>query len=329
VGSAPEEWLPLRTPDFYQSIRVDLITGNPVVRIDPAAHKVFLRDGRELSYGSMLLATGAEPRSLKIGGADLPHVYRLRTLADSRALIAAAAAHKTCVVIGSSFIGLEVAASLRQRGVSVSVVGPDAVPLGKILGNDAGRFIQNIHEEHGVRFSLNTTPRAIHQDRVELANGSSIETGFVVMGVGVSPRTSLAEAAGLNVNNGVIVDEQLRTSAPDIFAAGDIARYPEHVSGEQTRIEHWVVAERQGQAAARAMLGIGKPFREVPFFWSAHYGVTISYVGHAASWDGYEIQGDLEKRDACVLYRRNGKIVAAATIGRDLESLKLETILES
>jgi NADPH-dependent 2,4-dienoyl-CoA reductase/sulfur reductase-like enzyme len=202
------------------------------------------------------------------------------------------------------------------------------VPLGKILGNELGGFIRDLHEQHGVRFFLNATPGAVREDRVELGDGQSVEADLVVLGVGVSPRTPLAEAAGIKVENGVIVNEALRTSAADIFAAGDVARYPEPVSAEQARIEHWVVAERQGQAVARTMLGIGGDFREAPFFWSQHYDVTIAYVGHASSWDSCEIRGDLQKRDICAIYRRNAKIIAVATIGRDLLSLRVEAALE-
>jgi len=328
AGTAQEDWIPLRTREYYESIQVELITGDPAVGIRPADHQVSLRSGRTLGYGAMLLATGAEPRSLSIEGADLPHVYRLRSLADSKAIIAKAQRAGTCAVIGSSFIGLEVAASLRHRGLQVSVIGQESVPLGKVLGVEIGRFIQSLHEQQGVRFFLTTTPRSIREDRVDIGEGEFIQADFVILGVGVSPRTSLAEAAGIRVDNGVIVSETLRTSAPDVFAAGDLARYPEPVSGEQARIEHWVMAERQGQAVARSMLGIGGAFREAPFFWSQHYDVTIAYVGHASSWDSCEIQGDLEKRDACAIYRRNGRIIAVATIGRDHLSLSVEAALE-
>ncbi len=333
AGTASEDWIPLRTREYYESIHVDLITGDPAIRISPADHKVSLRSGRTLSYGALLLATGAEPRSLPIEGANLPHVYKLRTLADSNAIIARAQQARKCVVIGCGFIGLEVAASLRNRGLEVSVIAQDAIPLGKILGPELGGFIQRLHEQHGVRFLMNATPRAIHTDRVELSDGHSVEADLVILGVGVSPRTALAEAAGIKTNDGVIVDETLRTSAANVFAAGDMARYPEPVSGEPARIEHWVVAERQGQAVARSMLGIGGAYRDTPFFWSQHYDVAIAYVGHAASWgasemDTCEVKGDLEKHDACAIYRHGGKVVAVATIGRDLVSLRVEAAME-
>src|ERR1700733_9353532 len=329
AGSAPEEWIPLRTPDYYQSIQVDFVAGNPAIRIRPDEHNVSLRDGRTLDYGALLLATGAEPRSLSIKGSDLPHVFRLRTLADGNAIIAKAQQARNCVVIGSSFIGLEVAASLRSRGREVTVISQDSVPLGNILGKELGRFVQSLHEKHGVRFLLDTKPQAILDDKVEIGQGHSVDADLVVLGVGVSPRTSLADEAGIKVDNGVVVDEMLRTSAPDVFAAGDIARYPEPVSGEQTRIEHWVVAERQGQSVARSMLGIGGPFRQAPFFWSQHYDVQISYVGHAAQWDSCQIDGDPDKSDACAVYRRGDGIIAVATIGRDRLSLQVEAAMEA
>jgi len=328
AGTATEDWIPLRTREYYESIQVELVTDDPAVRISPADHQVVLRSGRGLNYGTLLLATGAEPRSLSIVGADLPHVYRLRTLADSKAIIARAQQVATCAVIGSGFIGLEVAASLRQRGLQVSVIGQESVPLGKVLGEEFGRFIQNLHEQHGVRFFPKATPRAIRERSVEIGDGSLVEGDMIVLGVGVSPRTSLAEAAGIKTDRGVVVNEMLRTSAPDVFAAGDVARYPEPVSGEQARIEHWVTAERQGQAVARSVLGIGGAFRDVPFFWSQHYEVSISYVGYAQSWDSCEIRGTLERHDACATYRRNGRAVAVATIGRDRLGLSVEAALE-
>jgi len=329
AGSAPEEWIPLRTPDYYQSIRVELVTGNPVARLHPEAHNVSLQDGRTLTYGALLLATGAEPRSLSINGSNLPHVFRLRTLADSNAIIAKAQQARNCVVIGSSFIGLEVAASLRSRGREVTVISQDSVPLGNILGKELGRFVQRLHEKHGVRFLLDTKPQEIFDDRVEIGQDRSVDADLVVLGVGVSPRTSLAAEAGIQVDNGVVVDEMLRTSALDVFAAGDIARYPELVSGELTRIEHWVVAERQGQSVAHSMLGIGGPFRQTPFFWSQHYDVQISYVGHASKWDSCQIEGALDKSNACAVYRRTDRIIAVATIGRDHLSLQVEAAMEA
>jgi apoptosis-inducing factor 3 len=328
AGKAPEDWIPLRTRDYYESIHVELVTTDPAVRIDPVAQESTLRSGRVLRHGTLLLATGAEPQSIPIEGARLPHVHRLRTLADSNAIIANSKRAKRCVVIGSSFIGLEVAASLRDRGLEVTVIGRGVVPLEKVLGREFGQFIQDLHEQHGVRFILGATPQVISEDRVELSNGQAIEAEMVVLGVGVLPRMKLAQDAGLAVDNGILVDEALRTSAPDIYAAGDVARYPDAISGERVRIEHWVLAERQGQAVARAMLGIGPGFRDVPFFWSQHYDITISYVGHASTWNRFEIRGDLAGQDACAIYRQNDRVMAVATFGRDRVSLAVESALE-
>jgi NADPH-dependent 2,4-dienoyl-CoA reductase/sulfur reductase-like enzyme/nitrite reductase/ring-hydroxylating ferredoxin subunit len=290
AGTAPEEWIPLRTREYYESIQVELLTNDPADIVDTAQRTIKLRSGRVLNYGALLLATGAEPRSLPIEGVDQQHVFKLRTLADSKAIIARATEAKKAVVIGASFIGLEVAASLRHRSLEVTVVGQEKVPLEQVLGQELGEFVRRLHEQNGVHFHLGDSPRAIRKDGVELSSGQSIEAGLVVLGVGVTPRTALAEKAGLKVDNGIVVDENLRASAPDVYAAGDVARYPDPVSGERVRIEHWVVAERQGQAVARTILGIGGAFRDTPFFWSQHYDVAINYVGHAPAWDAVEIR---------------------------------------
>ena len=328
AGNAPDEWIPLRTREYYDSIHVELLTSDPAGRVDTASRTITLRSGRVLNYGALLLATGAEPRSLPIEGVDLPHVFKLRTLADSKAIIGRAAQTKQAVVIGASFIGLEVAASLRHRGLEVTVVGQEKIPLEPVLGKELGEFIRRVHEQNGVHFCLGDSPRKIRHDRVELTSGKSVQAGLVVLGVGVAPRTALAEKAGLTVDNGILVDENLRTGAPDVYAAGDVARYPEPISGERVRIEHWVVAERQGQAVARTMLGIGGPFREAPFFWSQHYDVAINYVGHAPAWDAVELDGDLDARNAKATYRHKGRILAVATIGRDRASLAAEAAME-
>jgi len=204
----------------------------------------------------------------------------------------------------------------------VAVVAPDARPLERILGPELGEFVRALHEEHGVDFHLGRKPASITARDVTLDDGTTLDADLVVMGVGVRPVTALAEAAGLKVDKGVVVDEFLRTSAPDVYAAGDIARYP--VAGGSQRIEHWVVAQQQGQTVARNMLGRNERFRTVPFFWSQHYDVQINYVGHAERWDAIQIAGSIAKRDATVAYRAGGRIVAVATVGRDRPSLHAE-----
>jgi len=327
AGTAPKEWVTLRTRTFYDNINVDLINDDAVVELNPGSKTVVLRSGRTLPYDALLLATGAEPVRPPIEGTTLPHVFTLRTMADARGIIEATKTARRAVVVGSSFIGLEVAASLRARGLEVDVVSRDKLPLERVLGAQLGQFIQDLHQEHGVRFHLGTSFRAIHAHAVELDDGRMLVADLVVLGVGVRPRTGLAEKAGLKVANGIIVDSFLRTSAPDIWAAGDVARYPEARLGTSVRIEHWVVAERQGQAVARDMLGLGTPFRDVPFFWSRHYGLTLAYVGHASNEDAIAVIGSLSKHDVAVAYRRAGRVVAVVTIGRDRQSLAIEAAL--
>jgi NADPH-dependent 2,4-dienoyl-CoA reductase/sulfur reductase-like enzyme/nitrite reductase/ring-hydroxylating ferredoxin subunit len=323
AGNAPEEWIPLRSEDFYREQRIELVRGVVVDSIDPTARTVALAGGKTLPWGALVLATGAEPIRLQIPGAERAHT--LRTLADSRAIVAAAKQARRAVVIGASFIGLEVAASLRAREVETHVVAPETVPLERVLGPELGAFVRALHEEHGVRFHLGRKPAAIEAGAVTLDDGSRLEAELVVMGVGVRPRTELAQAAGLRVDRGIVVDEYLETSAPGIFAAGDAARHPG--PDGLVRIEHWVVAERLGQYAARNVLGQKRPYRETPFFWSQHYDVPIAYVGHAESWDAIEVRGDIAKRDCVVLYRQGGRVRAVASIYRDRASLLAELAL--
>ncbi|HEX4494093.1 MAG TPA: FAD-dependent oxidoreductase [Thermoanaerobaculia bacterium] len=329
AGNAPEEWIPLHPRDFYDEHRIELLLGVKATAIDPKAKTVTLSNGRALSWGALLLATGSEPIHLPIPGAERPEVHVLRSLADSRAIVAAAKTAKRAVVIGASFIGLEVAASLRALKVEVTVVAPEERPLVRILGPELGDFLRGFHEEHGVTFRLGRKPALIEEGEVRLDDGSTLPADLVVMGVGVRPRVDLASAAGLEIDNGVLVNAFLETSAPGIFAAGDIARWPDAWSGERIRVEHWVVAERQGQIAARNLLGRREPFAHAPFFWSQHYDVSVSYVGHAAKWDSIEVSGSIPEKNAVVTYRDGGRIAAVATIFRDRESLEAEIAMEA
>jgi apoptosis-inducing factor 3 len=327
AGNAPEEWIPLRPPEFYREQKIDAITGTTVTAIDVKAGQVTLSNGRSLGYDALLLATGAEPVHLTIPGADLPHVCYLRTLSDSRRIIEKAKNAKRVVIIGSSFIGLEVAWSLSERKLEVAVVGRDSVPLGKVLGTEMGNLVRETHEAHGVKFHLGRTPATIHDKDVQLDDETRLECDLVVIGVGVRPNTRLAEQTGISTDKGVLVNEFLETSVPGIFAAGDIARWPDPRAG-RIRVEHWVVAQRQGQVAARNILGAGEPFTIPPFFWSNHFDLHIHYVGHGSGADKASVSGDLKTKHASVMFRSDDKVSAVASIGRDLENLKAEAAME-
>ncbi len=328
AGNAPEEWIPLRGDDFYREQEIELLTGVPVKEVPPGERTALLADGRALGWDRLLLAPGAEPVRLTIPGGDLPQVHYLRSLADSRAIIAASTRARRAVILGASFIGLEVAASLRSRGLEVSVVAPARRPLERVMGEAVGDWVRSIHEEHGVAFRLGATARRIAPAGVELVSGEVLPADLIVAGIGVRPATGLAQRAGIAVDGGIIADEYLETSRPGIFAAGDAVRWPDPRTGGRIRVEHWVVAERQGQVAARNMLGRSERFDAVPFFWSQHYDAVIAYVGYAPAWDQVDVRGSLAARDATVIYRRAGQVLAVATLFRDGVSLAAEAAME-
>ena len=328
AGSAPEDWLPLAPESYYAEAGIDLRLGVQVASIDIKARQVIAADGATHPYDRLLLATGAEPVRLTVPGADQGHIHTLRSLADCRAIVAAAAGARRALVIGASFIGLETAAALRARGVEVHVVAPEKRPMERVLGPGIGDFVRALHEAHGVIFHLEDTVTAFDGARAMFKSGGGLEADLVVVGVGVRPRLDLAERAGLALDRGVIVDAHLQTSAPGVFAAGDIARWPDPHSGAVIRVEHWVVAERQGQAAARNMLGAGEAFDAVPFFWSQHYDTPINYVGHAEAWDEIAVEGDIQAKDCLLKYKKEGRVLAVASIFRDLDSLKAELAME-
>ncbi|MGB6906628.1 MAG: FAD-dependent oxidoreductase [Methyloceanibacter sp.] len=327
AGTAPFDFVPLKDKNFYSQNAIETRLGEAVVELDIAARDVVLAGGERIPYDRLLLATGAEPVHLPVPGADQPHVHTLRSLADCEAIIEAAKSARRAVVIGASFIGLEVAAALRQRKLEVHVVAPDKRPMERVLGPDMGDFIRSLHEEHGVVFHLEDKVVAIEGKSVRLESGGTIEADLVVTGIGVRPRLDLAEKAGLKLDRGVVVDHYLETSAPAIYAAGDIARWPDPHTGDNIRVEHWVVAERQGQTAALNMLGRRTPFDAVPFFWSQHYDVPINYVGHAETWDEIATDGDIMGKDCLLRFKRNGRVIAVASIFRDVESLQAEVAM--
>jgi len=329
AGTAQEEWVPLRPADYYRDHRIDLLLHTRVSSLDTKRRQVMLENGKALEFGALLLATGSEPVHLPIEGATDSQIHYLRTFSDSKAIIARAASAKRVVVVGSSFIGLEVAASLRTRGISVDVVAPDRQPLERVMGTEVGVFIRKLHEAHGVTFHLGNTVKRVVSRTVTLSSGTTLDADFLVLGVGVRPSLTLAEQAGLSIDRGITVNEYLETSVSGIFAAGDTARWPDRRTGDRIRVEHWVVAERQGQVAAKNILGRRERFDAVPFFWSQHYDVAINYIGHAEKWDAVEIDGNLDSRDCAVTYKRGGRALAVVTISRDLHSLRAEVTMEA
>jgi NADPH-dependent 2,4-dienoyl-CoA reductase/sulfur reductase-like enzyme len=329
AGEAQPDWIPLWPEDLYREKRVDLVLRARATSIDVAGRRVRLEDGTSREFGSLLIASGADPIQLPIPGADTADVRYLRSFSDSRAIVERASSAKRALIVGASFIGLEVAASLRTRGIAVDVVAPETRPLERVMGAEIGRFVQGLHEAHGVTFHLGETVKSIDRGTVSLSGGARIAADLVVVGAGVKPSIAIAESSGLAVDRGITVNAYLETSAPGIFAAGDVARWPDPHSGERIRVEHWVVAERQGQTAARNMLGAREHFDAVPFFWSQHYDVTIRYVGHAERWDDVRIEGSLEKRDASASFVRGGQRLAVATISRDRANLEAEVELEA
>jgi NADPH-dependent 2,4-dienoyl-CoA reductase/sulfur reductase-like enzyme/nitrite reductase/ring-hydroxylating ferredoxin subunit len=328
AGNASDDWMPLRPDSFYSENAIDLRTNTEVVRIDPPAREITLTDGHNLGYDRLLLATGAEPVRLWIPGSEQAPIHSLRSFADCRALIDRVQSSRRAIVLGASFIGLEVAAALRSRNIEVHVVAPERRPLERILGPEMGRFVQSIHEEHGVIFHLNETATSITGNQMTLKSGEVLEGDFVVAGIGVRPRIDLAVKAGIAVDRGVVVSPYLQTSAKGVFAAGDIARWPDPHSGSSVRVEHWVVAERQGQTAALNMLGGREKFTAIPFFWSQHYDVPINYVGHAEKWDEIAVEGDIPGRDCVLRFKCQGRTLAIASIFRDQESLQAELAME-
>jgi NADPH-dependent 2,4-dienoyl-CoA reductase/sulfur reductase-like enzyme/nitrite reductase/ring-hydroxylating ferredoxin subunit len=299
-----------------------------VEHIDPENKRVHLGNGDQRPYTKLLLATGAAPRRLDVSGGDLPHVMVLRSLQDCRRILANVINGARVAVIGGSFIAMEAAASFAGRGLSVDVISPAEHPLEKVLGRELSDLVLEAHSQKGVRLHLGSEVAWIENRQIILQGGERIEADLIVIGIGVEPRLQLAEAAGLGLDRGVLVDSHLQTNDPNIFAAGDIARWPDPHTGESIRVEHWVVAERQGQVAAANMLSRDRTFTMVPFFWTKHLDLSIRYVGYAEKWDETLIEGHLAHRDCLVRFRRGGRDLAVATVGRDKQSLAVEMAME-
>ncbi|MBW4048495.1 MAG: FAD-dependent oxidoreductase [Proteobacteria bacterium] len=330
AGKAQESWLWLRTDDYWAQQRIELRLKRRALNLDLTQRHVVCTDGETIAFDTLLLATGGTPRRLDIPGARAPHVHLLRTLYHCQSIIETVqAGAQRVAVIGASFIGLEVAAALRERGAEVDVIAPEEAPLARVFGPRLAAAIAARHRAMGTRLHLGRKPVAIQADAVELDDGTRVPADLVVMGVGVQPADDLAHAAGLAVDRGILVDARLQTSAPGVYAAGDVARFPDPfgVAG-MVRIEHWAVAQAQGRLVARNMLGFDAAYQDVPFFWSQHGDMSVSYVGHAEVWDAIEESGDPLRGDYLCRFLSQGRVLAVASVGRDLDSLREELALQ-
>ncbi len=332
AGTAKRAWVPLRKKAFYERLRIEFLAGRKAAGLDPRRRRVTLDDGQTLDADRLLLATGSLPRTLDIPGADLPGCFLLRSLADCNTLIDAAQKGGRAVIVGSSFIGLEAAAALRTRGLEVDVVGREAVPLSRVFGEAVGRRLQRMHEEKGVRFHLNARPARVtggsRAEGLELDGGARLPADLLIIGVGVAPALGFLEGTGLAERGAVPVDGRLQTRAEGIFAAGDIALVPRPGGGAPLRVEHWVVAERQGQHAARAMLGASDAYEEVPFFWTRHYDTSVKYTGWGDSFDRLAVRGDVEGGTFLAGYYRDGRLCAVAAAGYAEPFIRAQQLLQ-
>jgi 3-phenylpropionate/trans-cinnamate dioxygenase ferredoxin reductase subunit len=314
-GEAPRDEAYVHHEAFYKAHDIELLTATAVTRIDTGASEVVLAGDQRLRFDRLLLTTGAAPRRLMVPGADLDDVHYLRNLRDADALRGRLEAGGTAVVVGAGWIGTEVAASARQTGLDVTVVAPESVPLQRVMGAQVGAIYRDLHLDHGVTFALGTGVDAFEgHNRVEAvrtSDGRIIRCDIAIVGVGVIPNTALAERAGLAVDNGVVVDEQLRSSVPTVFAAGDVANAYHPLYGRNVRVEHWANALNQGPAAARSMLGAGEPYARVPYFYSDQYELGMEYSGLAQGSDEVVFRGDPASREFIAFWLHEGTVAAA------------------
>ena len=332
AGKDGEDSIPLRDADFYARHEIEVMTEHPVERLDTARRSLTFADGSTLAYNSLLLATGSTPRTLDVPGASLTNVFTLRSYADCQQIIEKVADAKQIVVVGASFIGLEVAASLRTRGLDVTVVAPEKVPFETILGEPVGRMFQDLHQEKGVDFRLEAQVERIEgQEAVEalvLKSGERLAADVVIIGVGVKPATDFQHDLTLHEDGSVPVDTYL-AAAEGVFAAGDLAYFPEPIFARPMRVEHWRVAQQHGRIAAHNMLGQRVPYAGVPFFWTQQFGLSLRYVGLPQAWDDFFLWGDPAQRDFIAFYLKNGRFSAAAGLKHDTEMAALEELVRT
>lgn len=329
-GNAEPEWMPLRPDDFYKEHDIELLCEREVTRVDAAAKTVTFYKGDTLNYDALLVATGGAPRRLNITGSDLRNICLLRGFSDADSVIETADRSKRCVVVGSSFIGMEAAASLRQRGLDVTVVAPSREPFETTLGPEIGALFRRAHEERGVKFKLGSIVYRFEGtsvvEAVTLEGGERIEADMVLAGVGVYPATGFLEGVTLDEDGAVIVDAQMR-AADHLYAAGDIASFPDPRTGARVRIEHWRTAQQQGRVAAHNMAGKDTAFDGVPFFWTRQFDTGLLYVGHAARWDEVVYQGDVKAQEFLAFYVKAGRVLAAAGMNRDRDVAAIEELI--
>lgn len=328
AGSAPENWVPLYSAKFYKENKINLLLDSKAVKIDSHHGQVLLSNGKTLFYDRCLIATGGFPRKPAIPGIDKSHVYFLRTLLDCRRIIARTSWAFRAVIIGGGFIAMEAASALRMRNIEVSIVFQEELPLMKVVGVHVGSYLKKLHEKNGVKFYGGCHIKEIRERSVLLDDGQKLDCDFVLVGAGIELNTSLAGATGCHVDDGVTVDEYLETSVPGIFAAGDIARWPDPRCERLIRVEHWEVAERQGQVAALNMMGDRVKFQDVPFFWTTQYDLRVRYVGYSDCFDRMDVMGDMDKDNFAVAFYEDQRIAALLTVGRDKENLLVEQALE-
>ena len=317
-GEVGREKVYVHDESFYSEHDIELRLGTTAVELNASSKELTLGNGDRLSYDRLLLATGSEPRRLAIPGAELDGVLYLRSVHDSDALRERLDRGGAVVVVGAGWIGAEVAASARQRGLEVTIIEPASVPLERVMGAEVGAIYRDIHTDHGVEMLMGTGVEAFEGEtaveRVRTSDGRLIECDFVVVGVGVAPRIQLAERAGLEVDNGILVDEHLETSMPGVFAAGDVANARHPFYGERIRVEHWANALHQGPAAARGMLGQADPFDRLPYFFSDQYEVGMEYLGFAREWDRVVFRGDPSSREFIAFWISDERVVAGMNV---------------
>src|SRR5688500_4003603 len=317
-GEAGREKVYVHDEGFYAEHDIELRLGRTAVSLDTANTRLELDDGEQLSYDRLLLATGAEPRRLPVPGAELDGVFYLRSVRDSDALRERLDRGGAVVVVGAGWIGAEVAASARQRGLDVTVVEPASVPLERVLGKEIGAFYRDLHTDQGVRMLMGTGVEALEGngavERVRTSDGRVVDCDFVVVGVGVEPRTALAAEAGLAISNGILVDALLRASAPGVFAAGDVANAQHRFYGDPIRVEHWANALNQGPAAARSMLGQSALYNRLPYFFSDQYDVGMEFTGLARGCDRVVFRGDPAEREFVAFWMFENRVMAGMNV---------------